>query len=654
MATQPTNLPVPSESPRDLKFNAGKIDEFVTSLALKYVDRFGGEHYTIEGLRQLAQEAISAFGWVPMDSFQAGATLTLPNQVLRWKLPDGDGDYYRWDGAFPKTVSAASTPASTGGIGTGAWLSVGDAVLRVMLSNTDGESLIGGATYAQIRESNVTGDQIKCIGRTAKRDGGEGWFFVDTTDTTSADDDGTVLVDSVGRRWKRAYEGSKKAAWWGVKDGADISAALQSAVNTGGRIEVQDGQYTVSSPITVDFTGATFPVLGRKSARYDLTGESQHNTTFNTNNNDCIIYTGNDYVDPAKVGQGIFSGMRFENFCVYGTNNTGRGLVLNSAINVAARNIRVRRNRVGVALKGILVSDFENIAVDYNETGLYMTTGLNSPMNANNFTGVKFGSNYRYAVVGDAGTRVSFTGCDFENNGWDVNDTGGTDLTGNVSLRVVEPLSTINFNDCYFEGNEGWADLEIDNTTRSPLIVNLNNCVFGRGNSRGRGCKYVIFPRSSGGGPVILNLNGNVFYTQTASGYVPSITEPVIYAQPFLKVNGMDTCYFSQSTNMSSGVVTAGSSVPVIVSPTGGLTMAPQWLTCTKTSTGVYAISSAYTFGLNTASYVVIPTPGTTGFRADAIKDSNIKFTVRIRDSANVLTDSEFSLVIVTGKGEGR
>lgn len=136
MATQPTNLPVPSESPRDLKFNAGKIDEFVTSLALKYVDRFGGEHYTIEGLRQLAQEAISAFGWVPMDSFQAGATLTVPNQVLRWKLPDGDGDYYRWDGAFPKTVPAASTPESTGGIGAGAWLSIGDAALRSALTNT--------------------------------------------------------------------------------------------------------------------------------------------------------------------------------------------------------------------------------------------------------------------------------------------------------------------------------------------------------------------------------------------------------------------------------------------------------------------------------------------------------------------------------------
>lgn len=142
MTTQPTQNPVPSESARDLKFNAGKIDEFVTSLALKYQDRFGAEHYTIEGIRQLAQEAIAAFGWITVDSFQDGATLTLPNEILRWKLPDGDGEYYRWDGILPKEVPAGSTPENSGGIGPGAWLSVGDATLRKMLAEGDG-SLIG-------------------------------------------------------------------------------------------------------------------------------------------------------------------------------------------------------------------------------------------------------------------------------------------------------------------------------------------------------------------------------------------------------------------------------------------------------------------------------------------------------------------------------
>ena len=104
MTTTPTQLPVPSEKPQDLKFNAGKIDEFVTSKQREYEDRFGGKHYTIEGLRWVAQQAISAFGYITLKSFQAGAQLpenklTLPNQVLQ---DETDGEYYRWDGSLPK------------------------------------------------------------------------------------------------------------------------------------------------------------------------------------------------------------------------------------------------------------------------------------------------------------------------------------------------------------------------------------------------------------------------------------------------------------------------------------------------------------------------------------------------------------------------
>ncbi|GEM_PF-1865247 len=138
MATQPTNLPVPSESPRDLKFNAGKIDEFVTSLVNTYVDRFGHEHYTIEGLRWLAQQAIAQYGWILIDSFQVGADITLPNQALR---DEATGEYYRWDGALPKHVDAGSTPATSGGVGVGAWIGVGDASLRAMLSSESGAAL---------------------------------------------------------------------------------------------------------------------------------------------------------------------------------------------------------------------------------------------------------------------------------------------------------------------------------------------------------------------------------------------------------------------------------------------------------------------------------------------------------------------------------
>lgn len=150
MSTTPTNQPVPSESPRDLKFNAGKIDEFVTSMERQYIDRFGGEHYTIEGLRWLAQQAMAAFGYITLDSFEDGNTLTLPNQVLRL---EATGEYYRWDGVFPKNVPAGSTPDTTGGVGIGAWVGVGDASLRRDLSLNTGASLIGTSSGETVQSS---------------------------------------------------------------------------------------------------------------------------------------------------------------------------------------------------------------------------------------------------------------------------------------------------------------------------------------------------------------------------------------------------------------------------------------------------------------------------------------------------------------------
>lgn len=140
MATQPTSLPVPSESPRDLKFNAGKIDEFVTSMGWTYTDRFGNKHYTIEGINYLAQQVMNAFGYVTLTgvTFTTGATVSTPNEVL---FNPTDNSYYKWTGSFaggPKVVPANSTPESTGGIGPGAWINVGDASLRSELQSGDG------------------------------------------------------------------------------------------------------------------------------------------------------------------------------------------------------------------------------------------------------------------------------------------------------------------------------------------------------------------------------------------------------------------------------------------------------------------------------------------------------------------------------------
>lgn len=78
--------------------------------------------------------------------FTTGGTLTTDdrNKAVLWPSTDGgDGDWYYWAGSLPKTIPAASTPSTSGGVGDGAWLSVGGVILRQDLAAFGGASLIG-------------------------------------------------------------------------------------------------------------------------------------------------------------------------------------------------------------------------------------------------------------------------------------------------------------------------------------------------------------------------------------------------------------------------------------------------------------------------------------------------------------------------------
>jgi hypothetical protein len=63
----------------------------------------------------------SNIGWSIVDSFEAGQTINIRNELLRWAAT---GQLFRWDGALPKVVAAASSPVSAGGVGVGAWVLV--------------------------------------------------------------------------------------------------------------------------------------------------------------------------------------------------------------------------------------------------------------------------------------------------------------------------------------------------------------------------------------------------------------------------------------------------------------------------------------------------------------------------------------------------
>ncbi|QXX82973.1 hypothetical protein J6836_00835 [Providencia sp. R33] len=157
MTTYNTGNKVGSAAAKDLFDNSENFDKaindreseiWVDRLGVERVSLFGAEKKNerlVEKFRIESEQALLAAGYAPAGTFQEGAEVVSRNGTVLWKLPDGDGDHYRWDGDLPKQVPAGSTPQSTGGVGKGAWVSVGDASLRCDLSKGDG-SLIGIGT----------------------------------------------------------------------------------------------------------------------------------------------------------------------------------------------------------------------------------------------------------------------------------------------------------------------------------------------------------------------------------------------------------------------------------------------------------------------------------------------------------------------------
>lgn len=158
---------------------------------------------------------------------------------------------------------------------------------KTQLSEYFGFDFVGEASYADIRNEDGKSSKLVCYGREHILDGAFGVFRVDETDTTSPDNDGTILIDSIGRRWKRDYTGPVKAEWFGVKaDGVnDDTISANNATKTLQHVIFPAGTLLISSPIifgtqTLEGVG-TYP-NGKYGTIIQCTGDHpafEHSTT---------------------------------------------------------------------------------------------------------------------------------------------------------------------------------------------------------------------------------------------------------------------------------------------------------------------------------------------------------------------------------------
>lgn len=386
MSTTPTQFPVPSEKPQDLKFNAGKIDEFVTSMGWTYTDRFGDKHYTIEGIRHLAQEVMDTFGFIalPGVTFTTGATLTEPNDVL---FNEADNSYYRWSGSFaagPKVVPPDSTPESSGGIGPGKWLNVGDTMIRSDLNKIDAYSMVGSGNYSDIRGYTGTNNVIYCHGINDVFDGGFGYFDLDPSDTSTADNGGTVLVDANGRRWKRRIsDGVIHAEWFGMKadwngtTGTDNAPAIKRAIaampTARGKVVLPAGEFMVGSLISVNRNNATLEGAGIRVTT--LVGNGIDKSAVLEVNNGSWDYATNTYTyGGTSIGHVVI-----KNLSIDGAKTTSStGIVFARAtLGCRIEGVSSENFSVGGRFYGSWYARVENSMFANNDVNMYLDYATN-------------------------------------------------------------------------------------------------------------------------------------------------------------------------------------------------------------------------------------------------------------------------------------
>ncbi len=151
-----------------------------------------------------------------------------------------------------------------------------------------GLALLGGmqsfATIAALRANSAAPAPTAYIaGYYAGADGGEGTFWYNSADRTSADNGGSIIVDAGGHRWYREMGKKVLARQWGAKgDGTtDDTAALQAAINYAQTsyilwVDLGEGSYNTTTGITITANGMR--LSGNTTYSSSITSSSPNTT----------------------------------------------------------------------------------------------------------------------------------------------------------------------------------------------------------------------------------------------------------------------------------------------------------------------------------------------------------------------------------------
>ncbi|BCW88359.1 hypothetical protein sos41_14980 [Alphaproteobacteria bacterium SO-S41] len=128
-------------------------------------------------------------------------------------------------------------------VGAGA---LGALAATSVASAADGENVAQIADLGSLRKRVSDAEEIIYVQAADGAGEGGGLFRLDALDTSSPDDGGIIVVDERGRRWKRLFDGSIKAEWFGAQA---LERAVSSAVARGTHLTFGPQTHKVATDI---------------------------------------------------------------------------------------------------------------------------------------------------------------------------------------------------------------------------------------------------------------------------------------------------------------------------------------------------------------------------------------------------------------------
>jgi parallel beta-helix repeat protein len=344
-------------------------------------------------------------------TFLNGATLESERDFI-WD--DNSKSWYYWTGAFSKEVPAASTPESTGGIGLGAWLSVGQATLNYLISNVRS---LWGEHLEKLGMVLVDGSFREGASVTAPNQAV--WDdFSGLAYARVAGDSVTVAAGTVPDSAWTSNIGARIKAWLpNISPNTDVSARLQALLTSGrGEIKIPDGRYAVNTGLVTNFSDSSFPSLGAGSPRYDFVGSSKSNTIFINTNSTFLSHTGGV---AGTLVQGAITHMNHGSFQLIGNKTTSsNGLKYSTCTHINVKDARFAQQNAAIYFSNCIYNSVEYCTFDSNKYGIkYDSTDPTFTTNSSFVGNCLIADSSKWAIDAQIGLTYNITNSNIEKNG---------------------------------------------------------------------------------------------------------------------------------------------------------------------------------------------------------------------------------------------